>query len=217
MTQPPYEPHPIFGAGEPGETPEERRQRLEEERRRQRREERTEAAAEGGGELLFGGDGGGGGDSGGSGGGGGDSGGSGGGGHGGGGGGRGGGRDGGCFGGGGDKGPSGGRGGGDGCGCDVCLISLFSLRMLWIALVSLTRPRGGSPARRLGTAVERYRTEISPKNPPCCNFTPSCSTYGKRALHRHGAVRGSYLTVRRLLRCRPGNGGTDPVPPARER
>ncbi|MYW01335.1 membrane protein insertion efficiency factor YidD [Streptomyces sp. SID3343] len=89
--------------------------------------------------------------------------------------------------------------------------------MMWIALVSLTRPRGGSPAHRLGSAVERYRTEISPKNAPCCNFTPSCSTYGKRALHRHGAVRGTYLTVRRLLRCRPGNGGTDPVPPARKR
>ncbi|MYS84333.1 membrane protein insertion efficiency factor YidD [Streptomyces sp. SID5474] len=92
---------------------------------------------------------------------------------------------------------------------------MFSLRLMWIALTSLLRPRGGPPARRLGAAVERYRTEISPLTAPCCAFTPSCSTYGKKALHRHGAVRGTYLTARRLIRCRPGNGGFDPVPAAR--
>jgi len=99
------------------------------------------------------------------------------------------------------------------------MIGLFSLRLATIALLALVRPHGGSPARRLGSAVERYRTEISPRNAPCCNFTPSCSTYGKKALHRHGALRGTWLTARRLIRCRPGNGGFDPVPetPRRER
>ncbi|MGW9205478.1 membrane protein insertion efficiency factor YidD [Embleya sp. NPDC055664] len=218
MTEPPPEPHPLFaGATGPNdETPEERRRRLEQEeedrRRRERREDLAEGAGEGLGDLPGGGGGGdGGGGSGGGGGGGGCF-------------GRGGGdrsRDGngGCFGGGGGGGGGGGRGGsggGDGCGgCDPCLLNLLSLRLMWITLTSLLRPRAGAPARRLGAAVDRYRTEISPKTAPCCTFTPTCSTYGKRALHRHGALRGTYLTARRLLRCRPGNGGFDPVPPAR--
>lgn len=228
MTQPPQEPHPLFGdgAGPPGETPEQRRRRLAEEEERRRRQERREDLVDAAGEFGNQPSGGGGGGDGWSGGSGGSGGGSGGGRGGGGGGdgrgccGRGGNRDGGDrdSGGGGGGGGGGGRGGGGGngdCGCDACLISLFSLRLMWIALTSLLRPRGGSPARRLGAAVERYRTEISPRTPPCCTFTPTCSTYGKQALHRHGAVRGTYLTARRLIRCRPGNGGFDPVPGAR--
>ncbi|MEU0937980.1 membrane protein insertion efficiency factor YidD [Embleya sp. NPDC005971] len=226
MTQPPPEPHPLFGegVGGPGETPEERHRRLrEEEEERQRRRDRREDLADGAdavNDISGGGDGGlfgGGGSGGGSGGSGGR--------------GSGGGDRGGCFGGGGNgggggSGSSGGSGsggssgsgrGGNDCGCDVCLLSLFSLRLVWITLTSLLRPRGGPPARRLGAAVERYRTEISPQTPPRCAFTPSCSTYGKKALHQHGAVRGTYLTARRLIRCRPGGGGVDPVPPARGR
>lgn len=62
-----------------------------------------------------------------------------------------------------------------------------------------------------------YRKIISPLLPPTCRFYPSCSAYAVEALTVHGAFRGSWLTLRRLLRCGPWHpGGLDPVPP-RER
>jgi putative membrane protein insertion efficiency factor len=68
-------------------------------------------------------------------------------------------------------------------------------------------------AERLIVVVRVYQREISPKRPPCCRFTPSCSAYAVEALERHGARHGSWLTLRRLARCRPGAvGGPDPVP-----
>jgi len=58
-----------------------------------------------------------------------------------------------------------------------------------------------------------YRTAISPALPPSCRFEPSCSAYALEAVTRHGALRGGYLAIRRLLRCHPWHaGGTDPVP-----
>jgi hypothetical protein len=49
--------------------------------------------------------------------------------------------------------------------------------------------------------------------PSPCRFTPSCSSYAAEAIHVHGTARGGWLTVRRLLRCRPfGPSGYDPVP-----
>jgi hypothetical protein len=49
--------------------------------------------------------------------------------------------------------------------------------------------------------------------PPSCRFEPSCSAYAVTALRRYGAVKGSWLTVRRLARCQPwGGSGHDPVP-----
>ncbi len=54
---------------------------------------------------------------------------------------------------------------------------------------------------------------ISPMTPPSCRFYPSCSAYAIRALERFGPVKGTWLTVRRLLRCHPWNpGGVDHVP-----
>ncbi len=54
---------------------------------------------------------------------------------------------------------------------------------------------------------------FGPYTPPSCRFYPSCSTYGVDAIARHGAWRGGYLAVRRLLRCHPFHaGGYDPVP-----
>ncbi len=52
--------------------------------------------------------------------------------------------------------------------------------------------------------------------PSPCRFTPSCSEYAKEAVQVHGAGRGTWLTTRRLARCRPfGRSGYDPVPEAR--
>jgi hypothetical protein len=48
-----------------------------------------------------------------------------------------------------------------------------------------------------------------------CRFEPSCSNYGLEAVRVHGAAAGGWLTLKRILRCRPGGGfGVDPVPPA---
>ena len=67
----------------------------------------------------------------------------------------------------------------------------------------------------LTAAIRAYRYIISPMLGQSCRFYPSCSCYAEEALQQHGAVRGSYLTVRRLLRCHPWHeGGYDPVPPA---
>ena len=59
-----------------------------------------------------------------------------------------------------------------------------------------------------------YKKCISPLFPPCCRFTPTCSTYAVEAIMTHGAWRGLWLTVKRIVRCNPWGGhGYDPVPP----
>jgi hypothetical protein len=61
--------------------------------------------------------------------------------------------------------------------------------------------------------IKLYRITISKIKPPCCRFYPTCSAYGIEAIRRFGAVKGGYLTVRRIVRCNPFNaGGYDPVP-----
>lgn len=66
--------------------------------------------------------------------------------------------------------------------------------------------------------VRAYRALVSPLLPQACRFYPSCSAYALGALRRHGALRGSWLTARRLCRCHPFHpGGIDPVPELRER
>ena len=58
-----------------------------------------------------------------------------------------------------------------------------------------------------------YRSCISPRTPPSCRYTPTCSEYAIQALRRHGPLRGSWLAIRRILRCHPwGGSGYDPVP-----
>lgn len=65
------------------------------------------------------------------------------------------------------------------------------------------------------TVIRFYRRAVSPWKPPACRYVPSCSAYAEQALERHGALRGSWLALRRLLRCHPfGGRGFDPVPPA---
>ena len=58
-----------------------------------------------------------------------------------------------------------------------------------------------------------YRAFISPLTPPSCRFTPTCSQYAIEAIKKHGPLRGSWLALRRILRCHPwGGSGYDPVP-----
>jgi putative membrane protein insertion efficiency factor len=68
-------------------------------------------------------------------------------------------------------------------------------------------------ARFLLLMIRFYRRGVSPLLPPACRFTPTCSAYAEQAIERYGAVRGSWLGARRLLRCHPWGGrGYDPVP-----
>jgi putative membrane protein insertion efficiency factor len=61
--------------------------------------------------------------------------------------------------------------------------------------------------------VKAYRLLLSPWVGQVCRFTPTCSAYSLQALTQHGAVAGSYLTLRRIGRCNPWcDGGLDPVP-----
>jgi putative membrane protein insertion efficiency factor len=63
-------------------------------------------------------------------------------------------------------------------------------------------------------AVRAYQVVLSPLFRGCCRFTPSCSRYCIEAVQIHGPLRGSFLTIKRLLKCRPyGPSGYDPVPP----
>jgi putative membrane protein insertion efficiency factor len=64
--------------------------------------------------------------------------------------------------------------------------------------------------------LRAYRFLISPLYGDVCRYHPSCSAYALEAVTRHGAVRGSWLAGRRLLRCHPwAEGGVDLVPPAK--
>ena len=62
-------------------------------------------------------------------------------------------------------------------------------------------------------AVRVYQYALRPMLGANCRFYPSCSDYAREALERHGALRGSWLAVKRLGRCQPFHpGGYDPVP-----
>jgi putative membrane protein insertion efficiency factor len=61
--------------------------------------------------------------------------------------------------------------------------------------------------------IRSYQLWISPLLPASCRYYPTCSAYAIQALERHGAVRGSWLALRRITRCHPFQpGGYDPVP-----
>ena len=70
------------------------------------------------------------------------------------------------------------------------------------------------PQKLLIVLVKAYRLLLSPWLGSACRFEPTCSTYSLQALQQYGAVRGTYLTLHRLVRCQPWcDGGHDPVPP----
>ena len=62
--------------------------------------------------------------------------------------------------------------------------------------------------------LRAYKLLISPLFTGCCRYHPSCADYMAEAVRTHGSVRGTWLGLRRLSRCRPfGGHGFDPVPP----
>ena len=84
-----------------------------------------------------------------------------------------------------------------------------------------TTDKGGKEPSALKSAVRTmvllpvyfYRRCISPLVPPCCRFTPTCSEYAIQAVKKHGVFKGSWLAIKRILRCNPwGGSGYDPVP-----
>ncbi|MBL8966957.1 MAG: membrane protein insertion efficiency factor YidD [Spirochaetaceae bacterium] len=61
--------------------------------------------------------------------------------------------------------------------------------------------------------IKFYRAVISPLKPPSCRFYPTCSAYAYEAIVKYGPFRGSWLALKRIVRCHPMNpGGFDPVP-----
>ncbi|MDO8386143.1 MAG: membrane protein insertion efficiency factor YidD [Polaromonas sp.] len=69
------------------------------------------------------------------------------------------------------------------------------------------------PQKLLVGLVKGYRLLLSPWLGSSCRFEPTCSAYSLQALQQHGATKGSYLTLYRLVRCHPWcEGGHDPVP-----
>jgi putative membrane protein insertion efficiency factor len=76
--------------------------------------------------------------------------------------------------------------------------------------------KGRATVQKILIAVIRvYRYLLSPWLGQSCRFYPSCSHYALESIETHGSLRGSWLALRRLLRCHPWRaGGYDPVPPA---
>ncbi len=61
--------------------------------------------------------------------------------------------------------------------------------------------------------IRFYQRYISPLTPPACRFTPTCSQYTLEAIQKYGALKGTWLGIKRICRCHPwGGSGYDPVP-----
>lgn len=72
-------------------------------------------------------------------------------------------------------------------------------------------------ARIAAIPVRAYRLVLSPWVGMHCRFQPTCSAYALEALEKHGAIRGTWLSIRRILHCHPGGkAGYDPVPDRRD-
>ena len=77
----------------------------------------------------------------------------------------------------------------------------------------MTPPRQSVGARWALAVIRAYQRHLSPRKPPVCRFTPSCSAYAVEAIQRYGALRGGWLGLKRIFRCAPWTPpGYDPVP-----
>ncbi len=127
-------------------------------------------------------------------------------------------------------------GGGSGCARNACLLEsgccigemldgnclVLSLGLVPQLVAALVRGHGAVPVApaarprlrtRLIAAIGIYQQQISPHLPGTCRFEPTCSQYAAEAIGTHGSLRGTWLSARRLMRCRPGGRrGLDPVP-----
>ena len=82
----------------------------------------------------------------------------------------------------------------------------------------MTGASRGRVGATLLAALRFYQRAVSPALPPRCRFYPTCSAYAVEAIERHGAARGTWLTLRRVVKCAPWHpGGIDLVPPPRDR
>ena len=64
------------------------------------------------------------------------------------------------------------------------------------------------------SSIRVYKQLVSPLLPSACRFTPTCSMYAYEAIEKYGAIKGTWMGIRRLARCHPFHaGGFDPVPP----
>ena len=69
------------------------------------------------------------------------------------------------------------------------------------------------PAKLLILLIRVYQLTLSPFIGRNCRYTPTCSNYGIEAIKKYGALKGGWLTIKRILSCNPGGGsGYDPVP-----
>lgn len=69
------------------------------------------------------------------------------------------------------------------------------------------------PGKLMMGMIRGYKRFISPMLPASCRYSPSCSEYALTAIERHGALKGGWLSLKRILRCNPlFPGGYDPVP-----
>jgi len=60
--------------------------------------------------------------------------------------------------------------------------------------------------------LDLYKAMVSPFLPPACRFEPTCSEYARQAVEKYGAVKGTWMGLKRILRCQPFcKGGFDPV------
>lgn len=67
--------------------------------------------------------------------------------------------------------------------------------------------------RILCVCIVFYQRAISPHFSPVCRYRPTCSAYALESIRKYGALKGSFLTLKRILRCHPFcKGGYDPVP-----
>lgn len=88
----------------------------------------------------------------------------------------------------------------------------------WSEMMAIRRTLSVIMRAVLRGPIRAYQWVVSPLFPGSCRYLPTCSSYALEAIETHGALRGSWLGLRRILRCHPwGGAGFDPVPAIHDR